>query len=87
MTGPAFAALAAAISRNIPSDRAAELLVAYRNEVRAEAFSDGAGALDQAADLAEAEVLEHFNGACGKGSCDLVRESARTLREMATPAS
>lgn len=36
MPGPAFAALAAAINRNIPTDRAAQLLADYRAEVLAE---------------------------------------------------
>ena len=36
MPGPAFVALASAIDRRIPSDRAAQLLADYRAEVRAE---------------------------------------------------
>jgi len=36
MTGPAFAALAAAIDRKIPADTAAQLLADYRAEVRQE---------------------------------------------------
>jgi hypothetical protein len=40
MPGPAFAALAAVINRSVSSDRAAELLVAYRSEVRAEAAQE-----------------------------------------------
>ncbi|MEY9876603.1 hypothetical protein ABH931_006113 [Streptacidiphilus sp. MAP12-33] len=54
-----------------------------RIETRALALREGAAALDAIADHVESRVLDHFNGACGKGSCDMVRECARTLREMA----
>jgi hypothetical protein len=37
MPGPAFAALAAAIDRRLPTDTAAQLLADYRAEIRREA--------------------------------------------------
>lgn len=61
-------------------------LRAELERARAAALNEGAAELDRGADQAEEYVAARYPGLTGHGSCDMLRQAARTLRDMATPA-